>query len=122
VVVGCAWGLANLNRNVDHGSILPNALAASLLVNFYALVLGAELIARGLQANSFVRANFGLLIIAALAIARFFDSDLGFISRGMGFIFVGVMFLLGNWMFFRKQQSAALTSFVSVGERRSNNP
>ena len=54
------------------------------------LALGVELIARGLRADSMTRVNFGLAIIAALAIARFFDSDLSFVIRAIGFIIIGL--------------------------------
>jgi hypothetical protein len=70
------------------------------------LGLGVELIARGLRANSTARTNFGLLIIAALAIARFFDSDLSFVTRAIGFIAIGVGFLLTNLVLFKKRTAA----------------
>ena len=65
-------------------------LWAAILLNVYALGLGVELIARGLRANSTARTNFGLLVIAALGVARFFDSDLSFVTRAIGFIAIGV--------------------------------
>jgi hypothetical protein len=49
------------------------------------------------------RANFGLLVIVALALARFFDSDLSFVSRGLGFIAVGIGFLVANVILFKKR-------------------
>ena len=103
LVAGLAWLVCNADPEPNRGSDSPYSLAAAVIINIYALVLGAELIARGTRANSFVRANFGLLVIAALAIARFFDSDLGFVTRGLGFIVVGTMFLVANWSFFRRQ-------------------
>ena len=103
LVIGLAWIVCNADPEPNRGSDSPYSLAAAVIINIYALVLGAELIARGTRANSFVRANFGLLVIAALAIARFFDSDLGFVTRGLGFIVVGTMFLVANWWFFRRQ-------------------
>ena len=80
--------------------------AASVLLNVYALVLGIELMVRGIRAGSVLRANFGLLVIAALAVARFFDSDLSFVTRGVGFIVVGAGFLIANLFFFRQRGSA----------------
>jgi hypothetical protein len=65
-----------------------------------------ELIGRGLRANSTARTNFGLLIIAALGIARFFDSDLSFVTRAIGFIVIGVGFLLTNLLLFKKRTAA----------------
>ena len=82
------------------------ALAAAALFNFYALILGIELLARGIRAGSLARANFGLLVIAALALARFFDSDLSFVARGVGFIAVGAGFLVANMIFFRRRARA----------------
>jgi hypothetical protein len=43
--------------------------------------------------------NFGLLIIAALVICRFFDADLSFVFKGILFVSVGVGFFAANsWM------------------------
>lgn len=77
--------------------------AAAALFNVYALLLGIELLARGIRAGSIARANFGLAVIAALALARFFDSDMSFVARGVGFIVVGAGFLLTNVILFRKR-------------------
>ena len=80
-------------------------MAAILLLDAYALALGVELIARGLRAESITRANFGLLVIAALAVARFFDSDLTFVVRAVGFIVIGLGFLGTNLMLFRRRSA-----------------
>ena len=81
-------------------------LWAAILFDVYALGLGVELIARGLRANSTARTNFGLLVIAALGIARFFDSDLSFVTRAIGFIVIGVGFILTNVVLFKKRSAA----------------
>jgi uncharacterized membrane protein len=81
-------------------------LAAAVLLDVFALALGVELIARGLRANSPARTNFGLLVIAALGISRFFDSDLSFITRAIGFIVIGVGFILTNVVLFKKRSAA----------------
>lgn len=78
----------------------------AILFNVYTLVLGIEFIVRGIRAESIARANFGLLVIAALAFARFFDSDLSFVARGIGFIVVGAAFLIANLLFFRQRKHA----------------
>jgi hypothetical protein len=80
-------------------------LTAAILFDVYALALGVELIARGLRADSMTRANFGLLLIAALAVARFFDSDLSFVTRATGFIVIGLGFLFTNLVLFRKRRA-----------------
>jgi hypothetical protein len=65
-----------------------------------------EFLIRGIRADSLVRANFGLLVVAVLALCRFFDSDLSFVVRGLGFIVVGAAFLVGNLVLFRRQRAA----------------
>ena len=97
---------ARLIALVEWGGRMSGSFCAAFLFNVYALVLGIELIVRGIRAESIARANFGLLIIAALAFARFFDSDLSFIARGVGFIVVGGAFLIANLLFFRQQKRA----------------
>ncbi len=95
------WG-PDQGDSADHRS----PFAAAVLFNLYALVLGIELMVRGIRAGSVLRANFGLLVIAGLALARFFDSDLSFVIRGVGFIVVGAGFLIANLFFFRRQGRA----------------
>jgi uncharacterized membrane protein len=92
-------GMASDTRSSDNSY----AFAAAVLFNLYALWLGIEFLVRGIRAGSVTRANFGLLIIAALALARFFDSDLSFVARGVGFIAVGAGFLIANLLFFRRR-------------------
>jgi hypothetical protein len=92
-------GMASDTRWGDN----PYAFAAAVLFNLYALVLGIEFLVRGIRAGSLARANFGLLVIAALALARFFDSDLSFVARGIGFIAVGAGFFIANLVFFRRR-------------------
>ena len=79
---------------------------AAILFDVYALALGVELITRGLRANSTARTNFGLLVIAGLGAARFFDSDLSFVTRAIGFIVIGVGFILTNVVLFKKRTAA----------------
>jgi uncharacterized membrane protein len=104
LVTALAWIMANLAPEKSRANDTPYSLTAAVIFDIYALLLGAELIARGVRANSLTRANFGLLVIAVLAIARFFDSDLSFLTRGLGFIAVGAGFLVANVIFFKKQR------------------
>ena len=92
-------------RELDSYHTSCNSTAA-ILFDVYALALGIELIARGLRAESAARTNFGLLVIAALGIARFFDSDLSFVTRAIGFIVIGVGFILTNVVLFKKRSAA----------------
>jgi uncharacterized membrane protein len=103
LVAGAAWIVASLAPAGQRAYQTPYSSGAAFIFDVFALVLGVELLARGVRANSLVRANFGLLVIAALAIARFFDSDLSFATRGAGFIIVGAGFLIANLIFFRRK-------------------
>ena len=106
LVVGVGWFAASRCDRPGLTSSSDCNLIASLLLDVYALALGIELIARGLRAESMARANFGLLVIAALAVARFFDSDLTFVIRALGFIVIGLGFLATNFLLFRKRRAA----------------
>jgi hypothetical protein len=106
IVAAVGWFLAGRCPRPTDWSQTDCDLWAATLFDVYALGLGVELIARGLRANSTARTNFGLLVMAALAIARFFDSDLSFVTRAVGFIVIGVGFLLTNIVLFKKRTAA----------------
>jgi hypothetical protein len=107
-VVAAGWLIVSLcEYPYGYGTTTRCDVTAAVLMNVYALGLGVELIMRGLRAQSMARANFGLLVIAALAIARFLDSDLSFIIRAIGFIVIGLGFLFTNFMLFKKRSAAA---------------
>jgi dipeptide/tripeptide permease len=46
--------------------------------------------------------NGGLLITAGMIVARFFDSDLPFLIRGITFIVLGIGFLATNLVLLRR--------------------
>ena len=102
IAAAIAWGIANSCEV----STRECSFAAAAVINCYALLLGIDILARGIRTSSIARANFGLLLIAALAISRFFDSDLSFVTRGLGFIIVGAGFLIANILLFRKRATA----------------
>ena len=105
LVVAVGWFIAGRCERAYSSSASSCDMAAVLLLDAYALALGVELIARGLRAESITRANFGLLVIAALAVARFFDSDLTFVVRAVGFIVIGLGFLGTNLLLFRRRSA-----------------
>jgi uncharacterized membrane protein len=104
IVTAVAWGIASL-CGFPNGPWQSTrcSFAAATMMNLYALLLGIDILARGIHTNSIARANFGLLLIAALAICRFFDSDLSFMIRGIGFIVVGLGFLVANVLLFKRR-------------------
>jgi uncharacterized membrane protein len=107
IVAAVAWGIVHLCEfPSEHLHKTRYSFAAAAMINCYGLLLGIDILARGIRTNSIAHANFGLLLIAALAISRFFDSDLSFLTRGLGFIVVGAGFLIANILLFRKRAAA----------------
>ena len=87
------------------GSMLASAKAGVvilILMNLYVFALGVALIVLGVRDRRLGVVNLGMLITAALVIARFFDADLSFILRGLAFIAVGVGFLVTNVVLIRR--------------------
>lgn len=107
IIVAVAWGIAILCEFPnDRWQNTRCSFAAASVMNCYALLLGIDILARGNRTNSTARANFGLLLVAALAICRFFDSDLSFVTRGIGFIVVGAGFLIANTLLFKRRTAS----------------
>ena len=118
IVTAIAWGMANIcepasTTPTNRLAIFPHwpgtrcSFAAAAIINCYALWLGIDILMRGIRSNSVARANFGLLLIAVLALSRFFDSELSFVTRGLGFILVGAGFLVANILMFKKRTATA---------------
>ena len=108
IVTAIIWGVASLCQPGHAESLYRTncSFAAAAVMNVYALWLGIDILARGIRTNSIARANFGLLLLVALAFSRFFDSDLSFVTRGVGFILVGAGFLVANILLFKKRATA----------------
>lgn len=84
-----------------------------LLVNLLLLAIGVLTIREGARHNHFGILNYGLLVITALIIARFFDTNLSFVFRGVLFVAVGLGFFYANyWMMQRGKAKAKAESMV----------
>jgi hypothetical protein len=92
-LVATAVAMAGMDKNFAAG-----------VMNFYAFALGAFTLWRGVGSDRLGAVNSGMLILSALLIARFFDSDLGFVVRGVGFILVGAGFLAVNIFILRRRK------------------
>jgi hypothetical protein len=80
-----------------------DGLVPSLLINFFMLALGVYTLLRGVRSERVVEANLGMVVIAVLATARFFDTDLEFVVRGIAFILIGLGFLVTNLIVFKRK-------------------
>jgi drug/metabolite transporter superfamily protein YnfA len=92
-----AWGIAKWTGD---------PLVPSLLLNFFMLALGIFTLLRGIRAGRVFEANLGMLVVASLAIARFFDNDFEFFIRGIAFIAIGLGFLGTNLVVFKRRARA----------------
>jgi len=84
-----------------------NEVVGRVLFNVYLFALGLGLLVAGLRTNKLGHVNVGLLALSALIIARFFDSDLSFLARGVAFILVGAGFLTTNVVMLRRKGAIA---------------
>ena len=82
---------------------LYSAFIAVVLINLYVFLLGILTIRDGFKQSHLGILNCGVLIIAALVIWRFFDSDISFIVRGFMFLLVGLGFFVANYWILKKK-------------------
>ena len=96
-VVVAAWFIAK-------GS--GNSLTPTLVMNGFMLALGVFTLLQGIRAGNVYAANLGMLAVAILAVARFFDNDFEFVVRGIAFIAIGLGFLVTNLIVFKRKARA----------------
>lgn len=80
---------------------------AMLLFNIYVLVLGLRTVIVGIRQSRIGTVNAGMLILAALIVARFFDVDMSFMARGIAFIVLGIGFLATNLVLMKRAKGGA---------------
>jgi uncharacterized membrane protein len=80
-------------------------LFSAVLINAFVLVIGIFKIMEGVKNDHLGIVNYGLLIITALIVCRFFDADLSFILRGILFVLVGVGFFATNYRMLKKRKT-----------------
>jgi asparagine N-glycosylation enzyme membrane subunit Stt3 len=76
-----------------------------IIVNAWVLIIAMFYIRKGAQKNHLGILNLGLLIIAALALLRFFDESIPFVWRGLFFVATGVGFIVANYLLLKKRKS-----------------
>jgi hypothetical protein len=77
---------------------------AQWLTNVLVLLMAVVTTWRGAQQDNMLILNYGLLIMTALVLCRFFDTDLSFIIRGILFMVVGASFFAANYWMVRKRK------------------
>ena len=82
-------------------------LAPALVFNGYVLVLGVATLVAGVMRQRLALANAGVVLLALLIAARFTDSELGLLVRGIACLVVGAGFLATNLIVYRLRKGAA---------------
>jgi len=78
---------------------------SQLLTNILILALSIVTIREGAKKDHLGILNSGLLLIGALVIARFFDTDIGFVTKGLLFVAVGIGFFVANSWIIKKRRN-----------------
>ena len=68
-----------------------------VVVNLILFLLALYTIRRAMQIQHLGLLNYGLLMITALIICRFFDTNISFILRGLLFVIIGIGFFITNY-------------------------
>ncbi|MBC7937404.1 MAG: DUF2157 domain-containing protein [Rhizobacter sp.] len=84
---------------------IANPSTAAIIVNILVLGVAVFIIARGNYLDHLGILNYGLLVITALVICRFFDTNISFVIRGVMFIGVGAGFFIANSRLIKKRKS-----------------
>ena len=81
---------------------------AIIFINLLVLMIGILTIREGARQYNLGVLNYGLLIVTALVICRFFDTDLGFVLKGILFVGVGIGFFFGNYLMLKKKKETVV--------------
>lgn len=81
-----------------------SSLLSVVLINLLVFAIGILTIREGAKLDSLGVLNYGLLIITALVVSRFFDTDLSFVIRGALFVSVGIGFFATNYWMLKKRK------------------
>ena len=91
-----------VQRLDDYRSIM------AILANLAVLTIGLAVCVHGFRNGRLGTVNGGLILLIAVFLARFFDLDLTFLTRGVAFIVVGAGFLaLNGWLYRRARMEGA---------------
>lgn len=74
--------------------IMP--LVITVLLNIYTLVVAALFVLAGIWQHKSSMINLPIIVLVDMILARFFDPSFTFLERGISFITVGLLVLIGN--------------------------
>lgn len=82
-----------------------NPIASQFGVNFLLLGIAVSMIWRGHDLLKLHLLNLGLLVLAALIVCRFFDTNISFVIRGIIFVLLGISFFIANYLIIKKKKT-----------------
>ncbi|HYE56534.1 MAG TPA: DUF2157 domain-containing protein [Chitinophagaceae bacterium] len=82
--------------------------AGVLLINAWIVFIALYYVRKGSIRHHLGILNLGLVIIALLAVMRFFDDSIPFVWRGIFFLVAGIGFFAGNYVVIRRKKAMAL--------------
>lgn len=77
-----------------------------IFYSIYMGIYGIALIYYGIKQSSLLIFNGGAVTIVLLTACRFFDSDIGLLTRSIALMVLGIGFLLSNWIFVKFNREA----------------
>lgn len=84
---------------------LQSPLTAVIIINLVLFATAVFIIVLGANKGHLGILNFGLLILTALLISRFFDTDISFVVRGLIFVLIGLGFFYSNYRILNKRKT-----------------
>jgi hypothetical protein len=98
----CLLGAVPLMAIIGYLLKGSDGILPMIIFNAYLLFMSVGRIISGIRNNSIGIVNSGMLMLAILIIAKFFDGGISFVIKGLVFIAVGVGFLVTNMAFARR--------------------
>lgn len=83
---------------------MQTPVISTIAINIIVFVLGLITVKIGTDKFHFGILNYGLSIITALVVCRFFDTDMSYVIRGLLFVGVGFGFFLTNYIMLKRQK------------------
>lgn len=89
-------------------SVTTAYMAGMIVSNLCLMAIGLYYFWQGHKTSKLTLLNFGMIIIAAVIITRFFEMDISFVSRGICFVLTGLAFFAANYYLIKKSKSSSI--------------
>lgn len=76
---------------------------AQVVANLAMMFLGVFYLRAGARTGRLAKMNLGFLIIMAVVLSRFFDSEISFVLRGLIFVIIGMAFFAANYYMMKQK-------------------